>query len=1205
MADRGDTHYHVRSLNLWFAVASLAMLAMSVWMVIDDWRRPWKGYQREFRELELEQARATNESDKIQAQVRARADLQTELDAARVEFEARSAEVATLNEELRLAKGEAFAADQASKFAKAEYDWERYLIDEHRIETQDPTYEADKLAAVYLRMQEAAGKKEQLEGKVREVEARIAQVQQRVSNAERAIKSAGKDLDLVQQRLEKLDPKGSRKIAEELRDAPGLDFIGPNLKVNKVVLSDLTFNLNFTHKERIDMCSTCHLAMERTGYEEQPHPFQTHPRLDLFLSSKSPHPYQDFGCTVCHRGAGEALDFIRVDHRPGSAEERERWRDEHHWHKQHHWDYPMLTSEYTEASCVQCHKTSMELIAADAPKVSKGYELFEDYGCYACHKVDWFPTKRKPGPSLKNLQAKLSPEFVASWIADPKAFRPSTKMPQIFHLENFAPTETVSKSKYGEGRDILGQEWNDAAVASITSFLMQRHPKQALPPVPVEGDAVRGREAFRLSGCLACHNLADDDGTIPHVATGDLALERRATNEHGPNLRGVATKVTRDWLYWWIKDPASYWSETRMPNLRLSDEDAADIAAYIDEDPDAIFRDVPEGWAQRESPAELEVLQEQARWFFVKDGRETVERRLRGEDSAHRWDDKQALMAAVGEKFVLHQGCYSCHEIGGHENTMPIGVELSNWGSKTVDKLDFGFVPQIKAHLLGWDFHEVEEYKAYREGWLEQKLAAPRSFDLRKVKNPTEKYRMPWFDFSEQEIKSIATFVVGLVDDEVQKARMEPTAEQLAMDAGKRALRQNNCGACHVLEPGQVTFTDESGERRTVLAELMPLEDETLPPRMDRFKEYVADYVAYHKEDDEEFELEEITLRLLRAEPGLGDVGRTITVPLEGLEVEPPVGGDFVRLVTDYYLKPMVYDEASDSDVSRTPDPEGGVRDVDGEYRSYAEEAYDKVRWTFAPPVLLGEGDKVQRGWFYSFLKDPMQLRPQIRVRMPSFHWADGEAEAIADYFAHRAREDWPARLARAAHVQSGQDAAEFARAVGISEAQLASVEDGTAQDAHALAERIAAHCERSGMLDVPRAVSPAYEFSTRRSPSHIDAKLAANPDYLHAGEALGREGPMCFQCHFYRGVPPLNGEARPIAYAPDLERARERLREDWLREWIADPSRIYPGTAMPANFPPGSQQYQELYPGSYREQIDAILDWLYNLDRMKPKNEP
>ena len=70
---------------------------------------------------------------------------------------------------------------------------------------------------------------------------------------------------------------------------------------------------------------------------------------------------------------------------------------------------------------------------------------------------------------------------------------------------------------------------------------------------------------------------------MPAAFSGAVIKPRRTTrNQHGPNLRGVATKLKDPrWLYWWIKDPAAYWSETRMPNLRLSDQDAADVTAYI------------------------------------------------------------------------------------------------------------------------------------------------------------------------------------------------------------------------------------------------------------------------------------------------------------------------------------------------------------------------------------------------------------------------------------------------------------------------------------------------------------------------------------------------------------------------------------------------------------------------------------------------
>jgi hypothetical protein len=53
-------------------------------------------------------------------------------------------------------------------------------------------------------------------------------------------------------------------VANVIRDeVPGLDFIGPSILVNKVVLENLTFELNFTKKRRIDMCHTCHVGIDR------------------------------------------------------------------------------------------------------------------------------------------------------------------------------------------------------------------------------------------------------------------------------------------------------------------------------------------------------------------------------------------------------------------------------------------------------------------------------------------------------------------------------------------------------------------------------------------------------------------------------------------------------------------------------------------------------------------------------------------------------------------------------------------------------------------------------------------------------------------------------------------------------------------------------------------------------------------------------
>jgi len=1191
MADRGDTHYSVSTLNKWFLFSSFALLAATVWMMINDWNRPWKAYQREFREIELSKVRAEEELLTREGALEAESRLQAKVNEAEIALNAQSAALDAAKEELRIAKGNLWNAIETAKKKLSAYNWDRYVVEEERRKLGDPTYKQDLMDASEVALSQAKGVQEELQAQKDAAESKVNALMRNVADAQTAFASGTRDLARVRGRLTALDPKEMSKpelLADVIRDAPGLDFVKPNLKVHKVVLANLTFELNFTKKQRIDMCQTCHLGADRSGFEGEKQPFTSHPRLDLFVSTNSPHPVGQFGCTICHRGAGEALDFVRADHRPNDKDQAAEWAHDEHWHKQHHWDYPMLASSFTEASCVQCHKTSMDLIGDDAPTVNAGYELVERYGCYACHKIEWFQTKRRPGPTLTNLQAKLSPEFIASWITNPKAFRPTTWMPQFFHLENYAPGETVAISKWGQGRVIEGREWDDAAIAAITAFLQDRAPKQPMPAIPVEGDAHRGREAMRLVGCLACHNMAPF-GEEPAEAS-DMALQRRGTNEHGPNLRGVATKVSPEWLYAWIKDPSAYWAETRMPNLRLSDQEAADITAYIMEDPDGIFRDTPEGWESKGvsmPEAQLrEVLAEQARWQFARDGRAAIEARLAGQDAQKRWDDIEQLKLAVGEKMVAQYGCFSCHEIEGMKDWMPIGTELTNWGSKTVDKLDFG----PGAGEFGLDPN-------YREGWLMQKLHAPRSYDRKKIKNPTERLRMPYFAFTDEQVQEIATFVVGLVDDEVQLAKMVPTKEQLATDAGMRAVRQNNCIACHMIDPGTVTYIDEDGATRHVAAELLNFEEQAVPSAHD---------LAAVKADAEKFEAEEVGLRVLRNEPDAKKkVGDKLFVPLDKLvAMTPPHGGDLIRIVTDYYYGGVeVHDPSlgSGDDAFRyesgaTEEDAFGVEDVDGKLRDHSGEPYDKVRWTFAPPVLWNEGAKLQRDWFFTFLNDVVPLRHQVRVRMPSFHFAGSEAESIADYFALKSESEWPADLSRAYRTANGLSAAEFGSECGVSADAILGIESGNAIATKANFDKVLRHVQSTG-FSMRAPVDPNYEFSQVRSAAYLDRRRAQDENFLAHGEALAVNGVNCFQCHFRLGQPP---PADPIGWAPDLNLTRERLREAWVKDWLMDPSLVYPGTAMPANFSGDPPQYQEHYPNSTNaQQVQVVLEWLYNFDRM------
>jgi cbb3-type cytochrome oxidase cytochrome c subunit len=68
---------------------------------------------------------------------------------------------------------------------------------------------------------------------------------------------------------------------------------------------------------------------------------------------------------------------------------------------------------------------------------------------------------------------------------------------------------------------------------------------------------------------------------------------------------------------------------------------------------------------------------------------------------------------------------------------------------------------------------------------------------------------------------------------------------------------------------------------------------------------------------------------------------------------------------------------------------------------------------------------------------------------------------------------------------------------------------------------------------------------------------------------------------------------------APDLARARARLRPGWIKSWLKDPQRIVPGTRMPQNFPerPEDNVYSDILGGEQKAQIEAVTQFLLSLD--------
>ena len=164
-------------------------------------------------------------------------------------------------------------------------------------------------------------------------------------------------------------------VGDVLLNAPLLDFMAPSLTVQQTITPNVHDELNFIRFQKMDRCRTCHIAIDREGYEAYPQPYTTHPSLDTYVGSASPHPLATTGCTVCHEGMGQSIGFVHSSHTPGTEEQMHAWEEQYGWEVPHLWDYPMLPTDMTEASCAKCHTETVYV--DEAANLNLAYGLYE------------------------------------------------------------------------------------------------------------------------------------------------------------------------------------------------------------------------------------------------------------------------------------------------------------------------------------------------------------------------------------------------------------------------------------------------------------------------------------------------------------------------------------------------------------------------------------------------------------------------------------------------------------------------------------------------------------------------------------------------------------------------------------------------------------------------------------------------------------
>ena len=508
----------------------------------------------------------------------------------------------------------------------------------------------------------------------------------------------------------RLDVIAPSALKDYFRNAPLVDFLAPTIKVQQIILPNVVDDVNFTRVAKMDRCQTCHLAIDKKGFEKYPQPFTTHPKLEQFLGGSSAHPIDRVGCTVCHEGMGQSVSFRDAAHAPPNEEVKAKWEEEYHWEQPHLWDYPMLPTSMTEASCAKCHKQQVYLPNADALNIA--YATYERAGCYACHKTKGFDTNmRKPGPILTKINAKLTQDWVKNWIRNPRAVKPTTWMPRFWYNSN-----------NGEPQDAVR---NETEINAIAAYLFANGDTTYEPAVknPPHGDAKNGEEIVKGIGCQGCHVVGEGNRS---------ELSPRRT--FGQPLENIGNKTTYEWIYNWVRDPKHYSPATYMPNLRLTDAQVADVATYLSGlkggggDPAKATPDAASTDAVLLDYMRAVVPFEDAKAQMAK-------------------MQPQEKQIELGRRAINRYGCFSCHDIKGFENAQSIGTDLSEEGTKLVTRLDFSFIEDIP--------------HTSKIGWFRTKLHDPRVFDKGRVLAPLDKLRMPNFDFSDQEVGRLLTAIMS------------------------------------------------------------------------------------------------------------------------------------------------------------------------------------------------------------------------------------------------------------------------------------------------------------------------------------------------------------------------------------------------------------------------------------------------------------
>ena len=388
----------------------------------------------------------------------------------------------------------------------------------------------------------------------------------------------------------------------------------------------------------------------------------------------------------------------------------------------------------------------------DAPLL-KGVETYAS--CNACHKNETVLKYAKPFTKAKQL-------ILESGCFGCHEIKGYDNVPKIGPILNALPAKTrpdwiyrwVKNPKdYNPHTRMPNFHLSSDQAAAVTAYLVSigkesdyRYTREK--GTYKGGNAAKGKEIFETVGCQGCHVTSEFT----------KVREARGTSyDKAPELTRVGSKVNPDWAFDWVKNPRHYHPDTQMPSLRLSDTEARNVVAYL---------------------------------MTLKDDRTFPSVPL---------DLNNQAKIAEGADVIREYGCAGCHLIKGMEREGKVSVNLSDFGKKKVEQMDFG-----NTHKLDLkdsvDYHENEDgtvsVKHTWAGWVYGKLRNSRLYQTERIVQ-----KMPVFKFSDEEIRLIRMFLLGMEREGPLEKYIQPYTKRIQdLEAGRRLTVRYNCIQCHTIE---------------------------------------------------------------------------------------------------------------------------------------------------------------------------------------------------------------------------------------------------------------------------------------------------------------------------------------------------------------------------------------------------------------------